>query len=150
MFRLGAAEQVQHQPADGVGRAPAIVEQFRVIGIAFLDHVLREGVEQVAKELDGQGMGGNHLGQFDEQRCLRRRSGSDPVQFGVVGGQSGQSLLGGRIALVGDVVGAARKAVDRLDRLAQAGRHEQRGNGKIFVMIDGHGNLVWRRGLSRC
>jgi hypothetical protein len=63
MFRFGPPKQVQHQTADRVGRTAAVVEQFRVIGIARFDHVLREGIKQVTEELDGQGVGGNDFSQ---------------------------------------------------------------------------------------
>ena len=46
-------------------------------------------------------------------------------------------------ALVGNIVGAARKAVDDLDRLAQAKtEYEQGGNREIFVVIDRHGRRL--------
>jgi len=49
MFRLGAPEQVQDQAADRVGRTAAVVEQFRVVGVAFPDDILGEGIKQVAE-----------------------------------------------------------------------------------------------------
>jgi hypothetical protein len=75
MFRLGAAEQMQHQPADRVGRAAAVVEQFRVVGIALLDDILAKASSRSRKELDWQACC-DDLGQRDEQRRLRRVPGS--------------------------------------------------------------------------
>ena len=66
MLRFGSAKQVQYQTPDRIGRAATIVEQFRVIGVSRFHNILRESVEQVAEELDGQGMGSDHLGEFDE------------------------------------------------------------------------------------
>ncbi len=143
MFRLGAAEQVQDQAADRVGRAAAVVEQFRVVGVAFLDDILREGVEQVAEELDRQGVFANHFGERDEKWRLRRRAGCDAVQFRLIGGQAGQPFFGHRIAFVGDVVGAAGKTIDRLDRPTQMRGNEEGGNREVFVVIDGH----WPRSI---
>jgi hypothetical protein len=62
---------------------------------------------------------------------LRRCAGGDALQFGLVGGQPGEPFVRRGIAFVGNIVGAARKAVDDLDRLAQPGGHEQGGNGKF-------------------
>ncbi len=80
----------------------------------------------------------NFIGQNDEERCLRRHAGGDAIQLSLIGGEAGQSFFGHRIAFVGNVVGAARKAVDGLDRPAQVPGNEEGGNGEVFVVIDGH------------
>jgi hypothetical protein len=44
--RVADAVQVQQQPPDRVGRAAAVVQQLRAVGVARVAHVLLEGVEQ--------------------------------------------------------------------------------------------------------
>ena len=119
MFRRCASEQVQHQAADRVGRAAAVVEQFRVIGVALLDDILGEGVEQIAEELERQRVLANDLGQRDEQRCLRSSAGGDAIQFRLICSEAGQPFLRRRVAFVGNVVGRPCKAIDDLDRPTQ-------------------------------
>ena len=67
----------------------------------------------------------NLVGQCCEERHLLWNAGFDAVQFRMIGSQAGQPLFGRRSAFVGNVVGAARKTIDDLDRLAQG-----RGNEK--------------------
>ena len=43
------------------------------------------------------------------------------------------------LPLVGDVVGAPREAVNRLDRGPHAGRQQPRGDGEVLVVFDGQG-----------
>ncbi len=68
----------------------------------------------------------------------------DAVEFRIEGVERGDARGRGRLALVGQVIGGAREAVDRDDRRPQARRHEQRRDGKIFVMADGHANWANR------
>ena len=72
------------------------------------------------------------------QQMLQVVIACDALQFIPVGGQPGEPFVRRGLSFVSDIVGAARKAVDDLDRLAQPGGHEQGGNREIFVMIDGH------------
>ena len=65
--------------------------------------------------------------------------GAQALQFLAVARQCGQALGIAGIAFVGDVVGAARKAVDGTHRRAQPARQQQRSDGKVFIMIHGHG-----------
>ncbi len=138
MFGFAAPEQMQHQTADRVGRAPAVIEQFRVVGVAFLDDILREGIEQIAEKLKRQCVPVDDVGQRDEQRRLRGGAGGNAIQFRLIGRQPGQAFLGQGIAFVGDIVGATGETVDHLDRPTQRRRDEEGGNGEVFVVIDGH------------
>ena len=63
------------------------------------------------------------FGQCDEQWALRWHSGSDAVQFLLVGGKAGQSFVRRRIAFVGNIVGTAGETIDCLDRPAQVRGH---------------------------
>ena len=67
-----------------------------------------------------------------------RLAACDAVEFGVEGVERRHACVGRRVAFVGQVVGGARKAIDRDDRGPQPRRHEDRRDGKIFVMADGH------------
>ena len=100
--------------------------------------ILGEGIEQIAKKLERQGVLVYFFRQCDEQRRLRHRAGGDAVQLRLIGVQPGEPLCGRGIAFVGNVVGAAGETVDRLDRPAQMRRNEEGGNGKVLVVIDGH------------
>jgi hypothetical protein len=60
---------------------------------------------------------------------------------GLIGLQRRQPFGGSGVAFVGDVVGAAREGVDRFDGRHQAARQQDRGDGEILVMIDGHALL---------
>ena len=87
----------------------------------------------------GELPGGDDFGKLGELRALWGVSGFNAVEFGAVCGESGQAFGVAGLAFVGNVVSGTGKAVDDLDRPAQAWRQQQRGNGKIFVMVDGHG-----------
>ena len=54
--RAGGAEEMQHEQADRVRRAPAVVEHFVERRVALLDDVLAERVEQVVQRLQRQAM----------------------------------------------------------------------------------------------
>ena len=119
-----------------------------------------EGVEQVAQELYWQPPGGDDGGEFRKLGVLSRLAGLDAVEFGLVGGEPGETFGVARFSLVSDVVGGAGEAVDDLDRPAQAGGQKQGCNGKVLVVVDGHGGLrerkrvgwracgAWRQGLA--
>lgn len=60
------------------------------------------------------------------------------MQLGAEGGQLAQALgvLGG--AFIGDIVGGAGESIDIGHGAAQPPRQQQRSNGEILVVIDGH------------
>ena len=64
--RVADAVEMQQQPADRIGGAPAVVEQRRPVGVAGHGHVLDEGVEQGVEQLDRQAMTGDRRGQRRE------------------------------------------------------------------------------------
>jgi hypothetical protein len=70
------------------------------------------------------------------------------VELLAVASQLFQADCGRLVALVGEVVGAAREAVDDLDRPAQSRRQEKRGDGKIFVVFDRHGSKKRKNGAG--
>jgi hypothetical protein len=61
---------------------------------------------------------------------------ADGVDRPFVAAQGGEAFARGRVALVGEVVGVAREAVDRGDRAPLAPRHQQRGDREVFVVVE--------------
>jgi hypothetical protein len=59
-------------------------------------------------------------------------------QVGAKCGQIGQALRGRGVALVGQVIGRAREAVDGDDGRPQRRRAQQRRDREIFVMFGTH------------
>ena len=80
--------------------------------------------------------------QRGERLVGRSFAAFDSIEAGVEGIQRGEAFGCRRVALVGEIVGGPRKAIDRDHRRPQARRHEGRGNREIFVMTDGHANWV--------
>ena len=116
---VGTPHEMQQQPPDRIGRAPAIVEQFSEVGIARLDHILREGVEQVAQQLDRQAPFGNDGSQHVKARHLRAFAPFNTVKLVTIGIEALQAFRSRRFAFVGDVVGRARKAINGLNGTTQ-------------------------------
>src|SRR4051812_21341438 len=123
---------MQEQAADRVGGAPAVIEQLGIVGIALLGHVLREGVEQVAEQLQRKAMFPHDFPDLVEQRLGGR------IELLAVALQLLQAYFWQVVAFVGEVVGGAREAIDDLDRRAQRSRKEERCHREIFVMADRH------------
>ena len=135
-FRLVAAEQLQHQPADRIGRARAIVEQCHAVGVAGRGHVLTESRQQRAEAVDREAVSANRRLKIRPVRRRPRRG--NRVEFAIEGLQGGQPVSGWSIALVGEVVGGAGEAVDGAHGRPQAARHQHRRDGKVFVVADPH------------
>jgi hypothetical protein len=136
------AEQVQQQAPDRVGRAAAVVDEFGVGGVARLRHVLRKGIEQIAKKLQRQVVLGDDRAQAQEDRMYGRLPGRDGIEFRLVAVEQAQAFFRGQCAFVGEVVGAAREDVNRRHRFAQGGWQQEGCDGKVLVVVDGHGQLA--------
>ena len=70
---------MEQQATDGIGRAAAVVEQFRVISITLLDHILGKSVEQVAERRERQSPFPDHLIQRPKQGCVWRLTAFDAI-----------------------------------------------------------------------
>ncbi len=90
------------------------------------------------KETDRQPPLGDHWREFFEKRGLRSPAGFDPAQFGTEAGKQCEAFFIAQVAFVGEVVGCAREAINKLDRSAQVRRQQHGRNGKIFVVVDSH------------
>ena len=152
--RVADPVQVQQQPSHRIGRARAIVQQLRAVGIAGVAHILLEGVEQGMQPLRRQVMLADRLRQRREHCRPVSAVGSaveHGLQVGAVRRQLSSSLRGGCVAFVGQVVGAACKSVQRHHGRAQRGRAQQRCDGKVFVVLLGHARIVHgRAGHESC
>ena len=141
---LGDAIQVQQQPPHGVGRQAAVVQQLGVVGVALAAggavHVLLKGAQQVVQQVQRQLVrvyvlcqrakhpGPAGVGALGVLRGM--------VQGLAVGGQVGQALRGGGIALVGDVVGRAGKPIDGGNHRAQVWRAQPGRDRKVFFVCN--------------
>ncbi|MCY1370728.1 hypothetical protein D9M69_578330 [compost metagenome] len=146
VLRIGGFEQVQHQPAHRIGRTGAVIGQGGVVFVAFDADVLLEGGQQVVEGCDGQLVAGDRgrqrledAGQFGRAGFRRRAGfGADAMQFGAEHGQLVQPFLVRGAAFIGDVVRGAGEPVDIGHGAAQPARQQQRGDGEVLVVIDGH------------
>jgi 4-hydroxy-3-methylbut-2-en-1-yl diphosphate reductase len=134
---VAAALEGQDDPAHGIGRPPAVVEQFSSGGIARLHLVLFKGIDQVIEWFAREPCGLNRFGEGDIDRMLRTplEAVIEPVppcceRDGCLG-------RGGR--LVGKIVGPACKRVDVGQVLPQPRRHQQRGHGEVLIVGRRHG-----------
>src|SRR3954469_4099836 len=123
---------MQQQAADWIGRAAAVVEQLCVVGVALFRHVLAEGVQQVAKQLQRKPMFPHDFPDVMEQRLSRG------IELLAVALQLFQAYFWRITAFVREVIGVAREAIDHLDRRAQRSRKEERCHREILVMADRH------------
>ena len=58
---------MQYQPPDRIGRASAVIEQFRIVRITGFHDVLRERIEQIVKELQWKLVVADDLRQIGKQ-----------------------------------------------------------------------------------
>ena len=126
--------EVKQQTSDRVRRTRAIVADLGEIGVARLDDILPERGQQRAQRSERQRVRADRAVASDAKGgstgCLATFDG---VEHGAVAVERREALASGvRVALVGDVVGAARERVDRDDRTAQLRRSEPRCNRESF------------------
>ena len=152
--------QMQHQTADRVGRMTCIVGQFVPVGVhmavASVVYVALEGGDQIMQGQQGQGMAHNGGPQRLHHVCprpiLRGILCIGSLQRPAVVLQGYQSLIGRKLALVGQVIGRARKSVKRHHGGSDGGRAQPAGYGKILVVcvrvvvVVGGGSVVCRQG----
>src|SRR5450631_4128039 len=129
---------MQDQAPDGIRGAARVVHELRKIGVALLHHVLRECVDQIAKQLHGQLVRANRIGDSRELR-FGRASRLDGVERSAIAVELRESVGIRGVSLVRDVVGAAREAVNRRDGRAHPPGQEHRCNRKVLVVIDAQG-----------
>ena len=145
------AVEVQQQPADRIGRAPAVVEQLGAVGVACLGDVLRERVEQVVRAAS-RAAGARRMPRrsgpnTSGQRAAGPAGGRPRVECGAEGRQVGEAARSG----VRRLRRRCRRRCGRSGRSprspdAARGGHEQRRDREVLVVIDSHGpDSPWRR-----
>ena len=136
------AVQVQQQPAHRVGRAAAVVQQGGAVGVVGVAHVLLKRVEQGLQQGQRQGVT-LHLHPERGKLGLPARAGrvgpGGGMQVAPVLRQVGQADLWAGAAFVRQVVGRACKVVDGGHRRPQRRWAQQRGDGKVFIVLHAHG-----------
>jgi hypothetical protein len=119
--RLAAAEQPEHQAAHRGCRAGAVILQRGVVRMAGHRHVLSERRQQGAAVVMALRQGRQVRQQRAHQRMVGPRVGEGPLERC----QLGQPLGGGRVALVGHVVGVAGEPVQVATAGAVAGTSQE-------------------------
>ena len=108
------AGDAQHQPADRIGRSPAVVEHVVPRLIALDRDVLPERAQQIGEEGHRQLVRAHRVGHRDEDQSFIESDGVDPAAaleqplLPVV--EQPQAFGVAVSGLVGEVVGAPRKA----------------------------------------
>ena len=140
--RIVHAVQVQQQPADRVGRAPAVIEQLRAVAVVCWVTSCSNALSKSAAGARGAETarswppaGSNTGGQREVAGCPCAAASRSRT----VGRQIGQALLRRCFALVGQVVRRAGERVDGPNGRPQPRRAQQRRHRKVLVMIDAHG-----------
>ncbi len=136
---------MQKKPADRIGRAAAVVEDFREVRITVFDDILAEGIQQVVEQLQGQAVLADDARHVLEKRVLRIFSLGNQNQIRFKCSQLAQARLGRVVALVGEVVRSPGEAVNDADRVAQCPRQQEGRNREVLVMADRH-----LRAIIRC
>ena len=140
---IGAPGQPQHEPADGVGRAAAVVQHVVPPLVARRDHILTKGAEQIVEERQRQIELRARLRQRREDIVARRLP---QVRRPFV--EQREALVGGATRLIGDVVGAAGEGIDGGDVRSQVGGDEPRRDRKVLVVLAGDAEAGRRSGDS--
>src|SRR5205823_3056169 len=126
------------EPADRIGGAAAVIEQVFEGRVARRQDVLPEGRQEVAQRRQRQTMAAYRGRELRKGWLRRQGSRFDRRKRTFVTIERRQSRLRDDIALVREVVGSAREAVDRGDGRPQAFGHEPRRDRKGFVMSARH------------
>ena len=130
---------MQQHSADRIGAAAAVIHQFAKSLITLFHHILFKRREQIVKRLHRHLKRRNRLllqalhhrvGHF-AAACNRIQTRAQLRQAlqtrGIVG-----------IAFIGNIVGSTRISINRVYRLAQAARQNQRADREVFVMVNRH------------
>ena len=139
------AIEVQEQPADRVGRAPTVVEQIGMSGVARRRDVLPECRKEIPEWVHRQRVPLNRGGEVGKRRIGLRTTGRDAIEGALEAVQRGEPFGRLRVTLVGQVVGGAREPVNRQDCRPQVPRQQERGDGKVFVMDGRHAQRQTKR-----
>ncbi len=124
--------QVEHEPANRVGRTAAVAEQI-LEGVVALDElVLLEGGEQVEERLGRNVKSADGVAQGDEDGMVRLAvvTAAQLLTPPAEQGQGARSAAG----LIRQIVGPAAVGVDGVEMTDQGTRQQDRGDGEVFVV----------------
>ncbi len=83
-------------------------------------------------------MASDRSGELGEGRLVRRIASGDRLETALVSVERREPFRGRGVPLVGEIVRGAREPIDRHDGPAERLRNQERCDGEIFVMSDGH------------
>ncbi len=129
------AEELEHEPADGVGAAAAVAQEPIEGVVPVHPLVLLEGVEQVVERGPGQAESADRGLQQRKQAAVRGfRAAAPAVERSHPAAEFGQPAEVGRGVArpVRRVVGRAAEAIHRREGRPQARRHQPRHHGKVL------------------
>jgi hypothetical protein len=136
------AEETEHDAADRVGGAPAVLEDVGEGGepAARAGGVAPERRQEVAERLERQVVAGDRVAEGQEHRVARggrvdRGALESPLELV----ETRQALGRRRDALVGDVVAEPRERIHRGEIVAQPARQEPGPDREVLVMRAGAG-----------
>jgi hypothetical protein len=91
----------------------------------------------------------DHRAQAEEYRMPCRFAALDGVEFGLIAASKAGAARATASPSSAKSSALRAKPVDGRHRLAQGGRQQDRGNGEVFVVIDGHGAGVYTGAFAR-
>ncbi len=128
---LALAMHVQHVAADRAGGIAAVVHQFGPVGIAALDSVAAEGLQEIEAMHGRQSALVQHPAQG-------QRLGIDVAlarQGGAHGFEQAELVVGRQRRMVRDVVGDAGEAVEGQDRRPVLGLQDEGRDREVLVLV---------------
>ena len=133
---VAVAAQVQHQPADGVRRIAAVVEQLVPVSVARDGLVLHERANQI-----GERLGGKLVLRGPSAAARRRPDALASPAYSASSSprhQASRRRLSARVAdLVAEVVRPAAERIDVVEILVQMLGQQKADDVEIFVMMSG-------------
>src|SRR5262245_60635910 len=134
-FRIVVPEEPEHDAADRVRGAPAVLEQVRERrhGPRLAGRVAPEGRQEVAERLDRQAVRRDGVAEGEKDRIIdRSRIGGAGQQPLLVSRQAGEPSL--RISLVCQIVAAACEGVDGGEVAPQPAWQEEGADREVLVV----------------
>ena len=134
------AAQIEHQPADGIGRVAAIIEYIGKCLVTPLPLVAAKSDQQVSKGSKWDREFADCLAQGDKHWMVRlARVTSAQLLFPPV--QQTEAAIG-IMHLVGQVIGPAAIGINRVEMWTQRPRQQGAGHMEILVVRGGQGTAI--------
>ena len=136
MARVFVIEEGEHQAADRVGGAPAVLHERAEIGISGRGKVIAAGRKQGMERRKRQMALRDDACQFTEQGGLRLGAGGDARYLQFIFAQRGKPLLGRTAIHARNGADAAHAAANDPCGRAQLTRQEQEGRRIVAKIVD--------------